>query len=85
MRLLREIVKEAGSRSFNTLDEWKQEKLDWYLYLQENDFDSIKPIHTRFIQDLAKDYILHSDLYTKPKVKEIQLKGKDGMRFKPVP
>ena len=83
MRLLREIVKEAKSRSFSTLDEWKQEKLDWYLYLQKEDFDSVKPIHTRFIQDLAKDYILHSDLYTKPKVKEILLKGKDDEFYSP--
>mgnify|MGYP002624762702 CR=1 FL=1 len=83
MRLLREIVKEAESRSFSTLDEWKQEKLEWYLYLQENDFDSIKPIHTRFIQDLAKDYILHSELYTRSKVREIQLKGKDDEFYSP--
>ena len=83
MRLLREIVKEAKSRSFTTLDEWKQEKLEWYLYLQKEYFDSIEPIHTRFIQDLAKDYILHSDLYPRNKVREIQLKGKDDEFYSP--
>ena len=83
MRLLREIVNEAESRSFNTLDEWKQEKLEWYLYMQKKDFDSIESIHTRFIQDLAKDYIQHSDLYPKNKVREIQLKGKDDKFHSP--
>lgn len=83
MRLLREIVKEAESRSFTTLDEWKQEKLEWYLYLQKEDFESIKSIHTRFIQDLAKDYILHSDLYPRNKVREIQLKGKNDEFYSP--
>lgn len=83
MRLLREIVKEAESRSFSTLDEWKQEKLVWYLYLQKENLDSIKPIHVRFIQDLAKDYILHSDLYTRTKVREILLKGKDDEFYSP--
>ena len=83
MRLLREIVKEADARSFNTLDEWKQEKLEWYLYLQKEGIENIESVHTRFIQDLAKDYILHSELYTRPKVREIQLKGKDDKFYNP--
>ena len=83
MRLLREIANEAESNSFTSLDEWKKEKLEWYLYLQKEDFDSIEAIHTQFIQDLAHDYILNSELYTRVKVREIKLKGKDGDYYSP--
>ena len=83
MRLLREIVNEAESDSFNSLDEWKQEKLEWYLLYQKDDMDRIKPIHTQFIQDLADDYILNNELYTKAKVREIMLKDKDDEFYSP--
>lgn len=83
MRLLREIVNEAESDSFTSLDEWKKEKLEWYLMLQKDDIENIKPIHTQFIQDLADDYILNSELYTRTKVREIKLKGKDGKFYSP--
>ena len=83
MRLLREIVSEADSDSFTTLDEWKKEKLEWYLAYQEDDIDNIKPIHTQFVQDLANDYILNSDLYTRAKVREIMLQDKDGEFYSP--
>lgn len=85
MRLLREIVdgskrdKSNDFRSFKTEEEWKKEKLEWYLYLQKEDIDSLASVHTRFIQDLAKDYTLNYDLYTKVKVKDIKLLGKDGL------
>ena len=85
MRLLREIVdgskhdKSNDFRSFKTVEEWKKEKLEWYLYLQKEDMDSLSLVHTRFIQDLAKDYTLNYDLYTKVKVKDIKLLAKDGL------
>ena len=78
MRLLREIANEANTDSFNSLDEWKKKKFEWYLYLQNKDINSIKPIHNQFIQDLAGDYNLNSELYTRARVKEIKLKDKDG-------
>ena len=83
MRLLREIAKEAKSNTFTSLDEWKKEKLEWYLYLQNEEFEKIEHIHTQFIQDLAVDYIINSELYTRAKVKEIKLKGKDGKFYNP--
>jgi len=83
MRLLREIANEAESDSFTTLDEWKKEKLEWYLYLQKENIESIEPIHTQFIQDLANDYILNSELYTRVKVREIKLKDIDGAFHSP--
>lgn len=88
MRLLREIVdgsKEEGSniyRSFKDVDEWKKEKLDWYLNLQKFDRSRINEVHTRFIYDLAKDYTSKSDVYTKVKVKDILLLGKDKQYHK---
>ena len=84
MRLLREIVdgsKQENSdkyRSFKSQDEWKKEKLKWYLYVQTKDKKSLSPIHTRFICDLAKDYSQNIDLYGKVNVKEILLFGKDN-------
>ena len=88
MRLLREIVddckeeKTESFRSFKTIDEWKAEKLEWYLYLQKDNISNIEAIHSRFIYDLAMDYTLNYSLYTKVKVKEILLLGKDGQYHK---
>ena len=85
MRLLREIVdgskreKSNDFRSFKTAGEWKKEKLEWYLYLQKEDVENLVLVHSRFIQDLALDYTLNYDLYTKVKVKDIKLLGKDGL------
>ena len=84
MRLLREIVdgsKKENSdkyRSFKSQDEWKKEKLKWYLSVQTKDKQSLLPIHTRFICDLAKDYSQNVDLYGKVNAKEILLLGKDN-------
>lgn len=84
MRLLREIVdagrtiKKNGFKSFGTVDEWKKEKLEWYLQQQNRDISKLESIHVRFIQDLARDYSQNPELYTKSRVKEILLKGKDG-------
>lgn len=83
MRLLREIVEEAEFRSFKTVDEWKKEKLEWYLYLQKEGTENIESVHVRFIQDLALDYPLNYELYTKVKVKEVKLKGKDDLYHNP--
>lgn len=83
IRLLREIVRESGANSFDSLDEWKGEKLDQYLLMQEEDEDKIRPIHVQFIQDLAKDYNLHSDLYPRVKIKEIKMLSKDGSFHNP--
>lgn len=83
MRLLREIVEDGQSvnenefRSFKSIEDWKKEKLEWYLYLQGEDINELEPVHVRFIQDLAQDYTQNPDLYTKVKVKEILLRGKD--------
>lgn len=85
MRLLREIVDNSKTkdanvyRSFKTKEEWKKEKLEWYLYLQNENTDNIENIHPRFILDLARDYAANYDLYTKAKVKEILLLGKDNL------
>ena len=83
MRLLREIVEEGQSvkdtdfRSFKSVEDWKKEKLEWYLYLQGEDINELESVHVRFVQDLAQDYTQFPDLYPKVKVKDIMLKGKD--------
>lgn len=84
MRLLHEIVESGKTtnktafKSINNIDSWKKEKLEWYLYLQHKDMSRLELIHVQFIQDLAKDYMQDPELYTRSKVKEILLKGKDG-------
>ncbi len=89
IRLIREIVEsyQGGHtiyyRSFNTLDEWKKEKLDCYLNIQSKDLSRLDRFHTHFIRDLAYDYNTNYEIYSKQKVKEILLKGKDNKYHKP--
>jgi hypothetical protein len=89
MRLLREIIdgsktdKPNKYRSFKTVEDWKKEKLEWYLKCQKDDIDELEPIHVRFIQDLATDYSSAGDTYSKQKVREIQLLDKKGKYHKP--
>lgn len=48
----------------------------------KDNISNIEAIHSLFIYDLATDYTLNYSLYTKVKVKEILLLGKDGQYHK---
>lgn len=53
-RLIDDLMQDVKGIRIQSLKEWKQLKIDYYLTLQDTDTDKIRSIHFRFINDLAK-------------------------------
>lgn len=78
-RLAKEILEEIDCDIINSLSEWQKCKLDYYLKLQGDDDEKIRPYHYRLINDLAA--IRNSQLDSLKEidhVDEIRLLNKDG-------
>ena len=52
-RLIKDIINNIGGKCVIWLSEWQQKKLDSYLSMQDEENESIKEIHYKFINDLA--------------------------------
>ncbi len=52
-RLIKDILEEINCDIINSLSEWQKSKLDYYLELQDDDDEKIRPYHYRLINDLA--------------------------------
>lgn len=52
-RLIKDIINNIGGKCVITLSEWQQKKLDSYLSMQDEENESIKEIHYKFINDLS--------------------------------
>ncbi|MEG1725018.1 MAG: hypothetical protein RR313_06460 [Anaerovoracaceae bacterium] len=51
--LIKDIIEEVESDYIETLSEWQQRKLDYYLEMQDEDNESVRDFHYRFIDDLS--------------------------------
>lgn len=52
-RLLRDILADGKVAHISTLQQWRQEKIDHYLFMQSSDIESIRSIHYQFINELV--------------------------------
>ena len=52
-RLLRDILADGKIAPISTLQQWRQKKIDHYLFMQSTDIESIRGIHYQFINELA--------------------------------
>ena len=52
-RLLRDILADGKIAPISTLQQWRQKKIDHYLFMQSTDIESIRSIHYQFINELA--------------------------------
>lgn len=52
-KLVKEIINEINGDCIETLSEWQQRKLDCYLKMQNDNCESIREFHYRFINDLS--------------------------------
>lgn len=78
-RLIKDIIDEFDGDCVGTLSEWQQRKLKCYLSMQEEDEDSVRSFHYRFINDLS--IIRNADrdsLKEIEGIEDILLLNKDG-------
>ena len=52
-RLLRDILADGKIAPISMLQQWRQKKIDHYLFMQSTDIESIRGIHYQFINELA--------------------------------
>ena len=52
-KLIKEIINKIDGDCVETLSEWQQRKVDYYLEMQDSDCESIRDFHFKFINDLS--------------------------------
>ncbi len=52
-RLLRDILADGKIAPISTLQQWRQKKIDHYLFMQSTNVESIRGIHYQFLNELA--------------------------------
>lgn len=52
-KLIKEIINKIEGDCVETLSEWQQRKVDYYLEMQDSDCESIRDFHFKFIDDLS--------------------------------
>lgn len=78
-RLIKEVLEEINCDVINTLSDWQKCKLDYYLELQDDDDEKIRPYHYCLVNDLAA--IRNSQLDSLKeidRVDEIRLLNRNG-------
>lgn len=53
-RLIDDLMQDIEGKRIQSYNEWQQLKLDYYLSLQDNDAEKIRPIHFLFVNELSK-------------------------------
>lgn len=79
-KLIKDIMEEVEGVRITKLSDWQQEKVDYYLELQDDDTESICEYHYRFVEELA--VIRESTkerLKAIERIDEILLLGKDNL------
>lgn len=52
-KLIKDIIDETGCDCIQTLSEWQQRKVDYYLEVQDDDCESVRDFHFMFINELS--------------------------------
>ena len=52
-KLIKDIIDETGGDCIQTLSEWQQRKVDYYLEMQDDDCESVRDFHFMFINELS--------------------------------
>lgn len=78
-RLIKDIIDNIGGDCVVTLSDWQQRKLDCYLDMQDEDSDSVRGFHFKFINDLSIIRNNNRDTLKEIEhIKDIQLLNKDN-------
>lgn len=78
-RLIKDIIDEVEGDCVSKLSEWQQRKMDCYLSMQEDNPDSVRDFHFRFINDLSVIRNKEKDTLKEiERIKEIKLLNKNN-------